>query len=195
MSGLQRGGAAIVGAAESDLGQVGDGFNVIDLMAQGIARALDDRRPQPARCRRSVLRLDAGPHLGPVARRVSRDFSVLYRHDDPRRLVVRVSRRACAGGDPARPVPGRGDRLWQHAAQRRPTAGLGARDQPLRDAVPPVPAADRLCDGRLAPHAPVRHDPRADGRGRGRGAAMGAAQPGRLGEEAADASPRCSARG
>jgi acetyl-CoA acetyltransferase len=42
MSGLQRGGAAIVGAAESDLGQVGEGFNVIDLMAQGIGRALDD---------------------------------------------------------------------------------------------------------------------------------------------------------
>jgi acetyl-CoA acetyltransferase len=42
MSGLIRGGAAIVGAAESDLGQVGEGFNVIDLMAQGIARALDD---------------------------------------------------------------------------------------------------------------------------------------------------------
>jgi acetyl-CoA acetyltransferase len=42
MSGLKRGGAAIVGAAESDIGQVGPGFNVIDLMAQGISRALDD---------------------------------------------------------------------------------------------------------------------------------------------------------
>lgn len=42
MTGLQRGTAAIVGAAESDLGQVGEGFNVIDLMAQGIARALED---------------------------------------------------------------------------------------------------------------------------------------------------------
>ncbi|HEX3861885.1 MAG TPA: thiolase [Stellaceae bacterium] len=42
MSGLERGGAAIVGVAESDLGHVGPGFNVIDLMAQGIARALDD---------------------------------------------------------------------------------------------------------------------------------------------------------
>ncbi len=42
MTGLQRGGAAIVGAAESDLGQVGEGLNPIDLMAQGIARALDD---------------------------------------------------------------------------------------------------------------------------------------------------------
>jgi acetyl-CoA acetyltransferase len=42
MSELKRGGAAIVGAAESDIGQVGPGFNVIDLMAQGITRALDD---------------------------------------------------------------------------------------------------------------------------------------------------------
>src|SRR5438105_9240531 len=42
MTGLQRAAAAIVGAAESDLGQVGEGFSVIDLMAQGIARALDD---------------------------------------------------------------------------------------------------------------------------------------------------------
>ncbi len=42
MSGLKRAGAAIVGAAESDLGHVADGLNPIDLMAQGIARALDD---------------------------------------------------------------------------------------------------------------------------------------------------------
>jgi acetyl-CoA acetyltransferase len=42
MSELKRGGAAIVGAAESDLGHVAQGYNVIDLMAQGITRALDD---------------------------------------------------------------------------------------------------------------------------------------------------------
>src|SRR6202162_4794298 len=42
MSGLKRGGAAIVGVAESDLGQVADGLNPIDLMAQGIARAAED---------------------------------------------------------------------------------------------------------------------------------------------------------
>src|SRR5262249_16987444 len=42
MSHLKRGGAAIVGAAESDLGQVADGLNPIDLMAQGIARAAED---------------------------------------------------------------------------------------------------------------------------------------------------------
>src|SRR5438046_7250111 len=42
MTGLQRGGATIVGAAESDLGHVAEGLNVIDLMAQGIARAAED---------------------------------------------------------------------------------------------------------------------------------------------------------
>jgi acetyl-CoA acetyltransferase len=42
MNGLKRAGAAIVGAAESDLGNVAEGLNPIDLMAQGITRALDD---------------------------------------------------------------------------------------------------------------------------------------------------------
>ncbi|OZI31263.1 thiolase [Bordetella genomosp. 10] len=39
---LQRGRAAIVGVAESDLGEVGPGFSPIDLMAQGVQRALAD---------------------------------------------------------------------------------------------------------------------------------------------------------
>jgi acetyl-CoA acetyltransferase len=42
MQGLKRGSAAIVGVAESDLGQVADGLSPIDLMAQGTKRALDD---------------------------------------------------------------------------------------------------------------------------------------------------------
>jgi acetyl-CoA acetyltransferase len=42
MDALKRGGAAIVGVAESDLGQVADGMSVFDLMAQGAKRALDD---------------------------------------------------------------------------------------------------------------------------------------------------------
>jgi acetyl-CoA acetyltransferase len=42
MTGLLRGAAAIVGAAESDLGQVAEGLSPIDLMAQGIARAVED---------------------------------------------------------------------------------------------------------------------------------------------------------
>jgi acetyl-CoA acetyltransferase len=42
MDGLKRGSAAIVGVAESDLGQVADGMSIVDLMAQGTRRALDD---------------------------------------------------------------------------------------------------------------------------------------------------------
>jgi acetyl-CoA acetyltransferase len=42
MKGLKRGGAAIVGVAESDLGAVAPGMSPIDLMAQATVRALDD---------------------------------------------------------------------------------------------------------------------------------------------------------
>src|SRR5580700_3579684 len=42
MRGLQRGGAAIVGVAESDIGAIADLMSPIDLMAQGIQRALAD---------------------------------------------------------------------------------------------------------------------------------------------------------
>ncbi|WP_244789260.1 acetyl-CoA acetyltransferase [Cupriavidus pauculus] len=39
---LNRGAVAIVGAAESDLGEVAPGMTPLDLMAQAVARALDD---------------------------------------------------------------------------------------------------------------------------------------------------------
>ena len=42
MENLTRGAAAIVGVAESDLGQVADGMSPMDLCAQGIMRALAD---------------------------------------------------------------------------------------------------------------------------------------------------------
>jgi acetyl-CoA acetyltransferase len=42
MSGLKRGGAVIVGAAESDLGKVAEEMSPLDLMAQGTHRALAD---------------------------------------------------------------------------------------------------------------------------------------------------------
>src|SRR5688500_12698462 len=42
MDGLKRGAAAIVGVAESDLGQVADGMSPMDLVAQGVSRALAD---------------------------------------------------------------------------------------------------------------------------------------------------------
>ena len=42
MDGLTRGAAAIVGVAESDLGQVAEGMSPMDLVAQGTQRALAD---------------------------------------------------------------------------------------------------------------------------------------------------------
>src|SRR4029079_10163704 len=42
MDGLKRGAAAIVGVAESDLGQGADGMRPMDLVAQGVQRALAD---------------------------------------------------------------------------------------------------------------------------------------------------------
>jgi acetyl-CoA acetyltransferase len=42
MDGLKRGSVAIAGVAESDLGVVAEGMSIIDLMAQGTKRALDD---------------------------------------------------------------------------------------------------------------------------------------------------------
>jgi len=42
MDGLKRGSAAIVGVAESDLGQVAEGMSPMDLVAQGMQRALAD---------------------------------------------------------------------------------------------------------------------------------------------------------
>ena len=39
---IKRGSVAIVGAAESDLGEVAPGFSAIDLMAQGVYRAVTD---------------------------------------------------------------------------------------------------------------------------------------------------------
>ena len=40
--GLVRGSVAVVGVAESDLGQVAPGMSPVDLMAQATARALED---------------------------------------------------------------------------------------------------------------------------------------------------------
>jgi acetyl-CoA acetyltransferase len=42
MNGLQRGSVAVVGVAESDLGQVAPNTSIVDLMAQATVRALED---------------------------------------------------------------------------------------------------------------------------------------------------------
>jgi acetyl-CoA acetyltransferase len=51
------------GVAESDLGQVADGMSPMDLVAQGMQRALADCGLDAEGCRRPVLRHDAGAHV------------------------------------------------------------------------------------------------------------------------------------
>ena len=141
-------------------------------------------RPETARRRRHLLRHHAGAHLGDVAVRISAPARRLHRLHHRRRLVVRGACRARTGGTRGGPVLGGGDRLWQHAAHGRSPPGLGARIQPVRNAVPSVPARHRLRARRIAPHARIRHHARTVGRGGGSRSRMGAAESGGLGEEA-----------
>ena len=120
MNGLTRGSAAIVGAAESDIGAVAALMSPIDLMAQGIHRALAD-------CGLTLTDVDGVFCATTQARtsamslvRVSRPAGRLYRLHHRRRLVVRGACRARPGRAGGRAVLGRGDRLRQHAAHRRP---------------------------------------------------------------------------
>ena len=83
-------------------------------------------RPEIEGCRRAVLGHHPEPVVGPGARRIPRNQSSIPGFDHRRRLVLRVSRGACDGRDCARPLQRRRDCLWQHAAQRRPQAGVGA---------------------------------------------------------------------
>ena len=143
-------------------------------MAQGISRALDDCGLETRRCRWPVLRHHAGAHVGAGAVRVpaasirrssARPSSAARRSSitSPRRMAA-IQLGLCnvaviAYGSTQRSV----------GAQ----AGLGARDQPVRDAVQAVPAGLGLCHGGTPAHASIRHHARADGRGRRRCASVG----------------------
>ena len=162
-----------------------DGMSVIDLMAQGIHRALDDCGLKLGDVDGAVLGHDAEPPVGGGARRVpgprprrtpAPPSSAARRSSTTWRTPWRRSRRACAT---LRSSP-TAARSAASAASRPP-----ARDQPLRVPVQAVHAVVGLRAGGLAPHAPVRHHARADGGGGGCRARMGAAQPGGVGEEAA----------
>ncbi len=149
---MKRGSAAIVGVAESDLGNVAEGLSVIDLMAQGVHRALDD-------CGLKLKDVDA-LFSATTQSRLSVVALAEYLGLDPAYIGSTI-----VGGSSfeyhvahamaaisAGPVQRRGDRLRQHAAQRRPQAGLRARDQPLR-----VASTSRSCRRRAYALAASRH--------------------------------------
>ena len=140
MNGLTRGSAAIVGAAESDIGAVAADMSPLDLMAQGIHRALADCGLQLRGRRRDVLRHHAGAHVGDVAVRVSAP-AVAYTDStivggSSFEVHVAHAQAALGGGLCYVAVIAYG------STQRTvgPPRGLGARVRPVRDAVPAVPA-------------------------------------------------------
>jgi hypothetical protein len=78
MNSVMRGSVAIVGAAESDIGAVAALMSPIDLMAQGINRALHDAGLTLKNVDGGVLCHDAGADIRDVAGRVPRTAQRLY---------------------------------------------------------------------------------------------------------------------
>ena len=186
MDGLQRGAAAIVGVAECDLGAVARDMSAIDLMAQGIHRALDDcglalRDVDGLICATTQSRtsgLNLAEYLGispafidtTILGGSSFMFHVAHAQAALQLGLCEVA--VIAYGSTQRTIGRR------HASVRE----YNPYETPYRPFLPSTAYA--LAASRHMHQ--YRHDPRAVGRGRGRGAAMGADKPGRLGEEAAD---------
>lgn len=128
---LQRGSVAIVGAAESDLGEVAAGMSVTDLMSQAVQRALDD-------CGLSLADVD-GVFAAAGQSRMPTTALCEYLNIHPRYhdgtfmggssfMTLVAPRTGCHRG---RAVRGCRHRLRQHAAQRRAQERRAARIQPV----------------------------------------------------------------
>ena len=148
--GLKRGTAAIVGVAESDLGAGGRRQSVVDLMAQGIKRALDD-------CGLKLTDVDglfcgdhAEPHVGAGAGRIPR-------HPNPPSSAPRSS--AARRSSPTSRTPGaRSSGLCEVAviAYGSTQRSVGRKQAPAREYNPTKRRSGRSCR-----RAPTRWPPRA----------------------------------
>ena len=138
MSGATRGGAAIVGVAESDLGIVASGMSATDLMAQATQRALDD-------CGLKLGDIDAVFAATAQARMASLSLCEYLG------LAPRIQDATNVGGSSfmfhlahahaaleARMCIFRPHRLWEHATKPRAPEPLTARAQRLREPFPLV---------------------------------------------------------
>lgn len=151
--GVTRGSVAIAGAAESDLGAVAALMSPIDLMAQGIDRALHDAGltlPDvdglfcaTTQARTSAMSL--AEYLGlPNAYTDSTivggsSFEVHIAHAHAALEADLCSVAVIAYGSTQRPG--------------RPSGGEHPGVQPVRDALPAVPAGHGVCHGRQPAHA------------------------------------------
>ena len=150
MSGVTRGGAAIVGVAESDLGIVASGMSATDLMAQATQRALDD-------CGLKLGDIDAVFAATAQARMASLSLCEYLGHcaahpgrNECRRLLLHVPSRPCACGARGQDVRCRAHRLWQHATKRRAPEPLSR----------PSSTLTRALSGRCSPSPAMRSRPR-----------------------------------
>ena len=154
MDGLKRGSAAIVGVAESDLGQVADGMSPYRPDGAGHQARARRLRAEPEGRRRPVLRHDARAacrcwrwsNISASIRRSSAPPSSAARRSS---ITSRRRWRAIAAGLCNVAVIAYGS--TQRSVGRKQASR--ARDQPVRDAVQAVPADERLCARGLAPHA------------------------------------------
>ena len=153
MKGLTRGSAAIVGAAESDIGAVAAGMSPLDLMAQGIQRALADcglrkRDVDGVFCATTQARTSA-MSLCEYLNLPSAYTNSTIVGGSSFEVHVAHAQAALAAGLCNVAVIAYGS--TQRTVGRR--AGLGPRVQPIRDAIPPVPACLGLRARRVTPHA------------------------------------------
>ena len=193
MNGLTRGSAAIIGAAESDIGAVAALMSPIDLMAQGIQRALADAGLSlsdvdgvfcaTSQARTSVMSLVE--YLGlPDAYTDSTivggsSFEIHVAHAQAALAAGLCSVAVIAYGSTQRTVGRRGASPREYNPYETPF-------RPFLPATAYAMAANR----HMHEFGTTREQTR---RGRGRGARMGAAQSGGVGEEAA-VHRRCAER-
>ena len=167
MDGLKRGSAAIVGVAESDLGNVAEGLSVIDLMAQGVTRALDD-------CGLKLKDVD-GLFSATTQSRLSVVALAEYLGLDPPFIGSTIVGGSSFEYHVAHAMSAIAQGLCNVAviAYGSTQRSVGRKQASVREinpyefALQAVHAVERLRAGGLAPHAPVRHHPRADGGRRG----------------------------
>ena len=170
MKGLVRGSAAIVGVAESDLGAVAEGMSPIDLMAQGVYRALDDAGLKisdvdglfaaTSQVRLSALALSEYLKIpsayldSTIVGGSSFMFHVAHAQAAIQQGLCEVA--VIAYGSTQRTVGRKNSSPREH--------------NPYENSIQALPADHGLCARRGSAHVPVRHHPRAACGGRGGGA-------------------------
>jgi len=165
---LQRGSVAVVGAAESDLGQVAQHTSPVDLMAQATLRALDD-------CGLKLADIDGVFSAATQVRTAPMTLAEYLR------IKPRYFDGTAIGGSSFMSHVAHAQAAIEHGlcevalvaygSTQRSVSRAAASPREFNPYETPYPfhAVLGLCDGGLPPHAPARHHAGAAGGSRGRG--------------------------